>query len=603
MRINFIICLAIVTVKLAAQEINFERNWATYFGGRNTTLLDSDLDSQGNIYIAGFVEGSVPYSNQFMTAGAFQPVYGGGAQDAFLAKFDANGLLLWATFFGGEGVDLASGVHVDKQDEVYLTGETASTGLATVGAHQTSLQGTSDGFIAKFTPAGIRIWSTYFGAQGTEAIHSLETDDTGKIYLYGRSTSTQGLTTAGSFQQQWTNPATGNDGNDFLAGFTANGSLLWCTYYGTNHPSQSSRLTGITVGTDFLYAAGFAIDGLASGFFATPGCHQSTNSNPQGLGSDMFLSKFSLNGDRLWSTYYGGSVVDRSVGSGGNGDRNLHTVAQDANSVYLTGLTNSPNNIATIGAYQTAKQGYSNFVARFNHDGVRQWGTYLGNTVPGASIGVFIANTAMLSTSANGEVYISGSTNMADIATPGSHQDQVNVPDPSNGIRNNDTYVAKLSGNGTTRIWGTYYGGSEGERAARALEHQDGFYMTGSSYSAQGIATNQAHQTTLHTFEGLSSSNAFIAKFSEIPLASQSFQRDDFAVYPNPSTGTFRIKLNANYIGATATIYDLTGKKLLAQKVENQTIDMQISAPSGTYLLVIRKGQNLAHSRKILIVE
>ena len=79
----------------------------TYLGG---TKADSAtgiaVDSDGNAYVTG-----TTVSTDFPTAGAvFQPAYGGGNTDSFVAKLDSAGAtLVYSSYLGGTNAELATG--------------------------------------------------------------------------------------------------------------------------------------------------------------------------------------------------------------------------------------------------------------------------------------------------------------------------------------------------------------------------------------------------------------------------------------------------------------------------------------------------------------
>lgn len=76
-----------------------------------------------------------------------------GNTDIFLAKHNSAGKLIWLNTLGGEGLDSASGVCVDDQEQVYITGATsdkAKFGTSSVSAPV----GGSVFFVAKTTPNG-----------------------------------------------------------------------------------------------------------------------------------------------------------------------------------------------------------------------------------------------------------------------------------------------------------------------------------------------------------------------------------------------------------------------------------------------------------------
>ena len=106
------------------------------------------VDSAGNTYVAGATNDP----NFPVTPGAFQTSYQGGnlcggklkhpCEDSFVAKLDPTGnSLLWATYLGGKQGETSSGVAVDGQRSVYLTGSTNSSDFPTTsGAFQTVLR-------------------------------------------------------------------------------------------------------------------------------------------------------------------------------------------------------------------------------------------------------------------------------------------------------------------------------------------------------------------------------------------------------------------------------------------------------------------------------
>ena len=85
----------------------------------------------GNAYIAGGTS-----SRDFpVTAGAFQTQYAGPpadptapdpSGDAFVAKFSPSGAALWSTYWGGASADVAYTLTLDGVGNVYFAGTTES---------------------------------------------------------------------------------------------------------------------------------------------------------------------------------------------------------------------------------------------------------------------------------------------------------------------------------------------------------------------------------------------------------------------------------------------------------------------------------------------
>lgn len=87
------------------------------------------LDETGAAYVVG-ATGALDFPT---TVGAWdrsynQPSFGsnGSAYDAFLLKLAADGSIVYSTFIGGSGEDIATGVALGLDGDVYLAGHTAS---------------------------------------------------------------------------------------------------------------------------------------------------------------------------------------------------------------------------------------------------------------------------------------------------------------------------------------------------------------------------------------------------------------------------------------------------------------------------------------------
>src|SRR5947208_14358379 len=102
----------------------------------------------------------------------------------------AQNYLQWATYYGGNDQDIAYNLTVDPFGNVYLIGQTESTnGIATAGAHQTTIGGGVDAFIVKFNSSGARLWATYYGGAGSDIPNGVKTDAAGNVYLTGYTSS------------------------------------------------------------------------------------------------------------------------------------------------------------------------------------------------------------------------------------------------------------------------------------------------------------------------------------------------------------------------------------------------------------------------------
>ena len=179
--------------------------YSTYLGGSDgggDTGQSIAVDSAGSAYVTGLT-GATTFPT---TPGAFQRIYGGGNDDAFVTKLSADGsALIYSTYLGGNGIDQAFGIAVDSFGVAYVTGLTQSTNFPTsAGAFQTTLTapaGSNNAFMSKLRADGSGLfYSTYLGGSSGEQGTGIAVDSTGSAYVTGVTTSTNFPTTTGAFQ-------------------------------------------------------------------------------------------------------------------------------------------------------------------------------------------------------------------------------------------------------------------------------------------------------------------------------------------------------------------------------------------------------------------
>lgn len=376
------------------------RQWSTYYGGAgDDQSFSCATDAVGNIFLSGYTNSNS--GTVIATLGSHQSTCG-GSYDAFLVKFNSNGIRQWGTYYGGSGDDKSYSCTIDKSGNIYLAGYTdSSIGIATMGSHQSSYNGFLDAFIVKFNSVGARQWGTYYGGIGHDRAYSCVTDTSGNVYLAGFSHSSGGTVIATVGSHQSTN---GGFNDAFLVKFNSAGIRQWGTYYGGSGPDEAYSCAIDRIGN--VYFSGFATSNTGTEI-ATIGSHQPTNAG--GL-YDAFLVKFNSAGIRQWGTYYGGTGDD--IGYSCNID--------PSSNIFISGFTNSSTGtaISTVGSFQSTYGGGGDaFLVQFDSSGVRQWGTYYGG--PGQDEG------RMCSTDGLGNLYMPGYVSLNTgtvIATAGSHQ-------------------------------------------------------------------------------------------------------------------------------------------------------------------------------------
>jgi uncharacterized protein with FMN-binding domain len=346
----------------------------------------------------------------------------------FITKLSANGSqVLYTDILASTGNDTGRAVALDGSGNVWVAGIAGGAGFpVTSNALYGSFGGAQDAFVARIDSTGHLAYATYLGGSGVDAAMGIAVDTSGAVYVAGYTASVNFPTTYGAPQTSFR----GGFSDAFLLKLNSAGTAL-----------LYSTLLGGT-GTDT--AASVAVDANGDACIAgsTDSPNLSTNSALQASlagNNDVLLACLNPSGT-AWNfvTYLGGSGPDEANGIALN----------SAGDIYLTGDTFSPNFPVTAGAYQKTSRGnYDAFVMKLNPAGSAiLFSTYLGGS--GSDSGTAIAvDTA-------GNAWIGGYTASVDFpATDGS---------TFHGYY--DCFIGQVRADGAALMSASYVGGGGDDR-------------------------------------------------------------------------------------------------------------------------------------------
>lgn len=272
----------------------------------------------------------------------------------------ADGNPLWSRLTGSTNSEYATSVTTDSNGNVYVTGYTNSLildGQANAGTG-------NDILLLKYSSSGEKQWTRLAGTTTADTGQSVGVDSSGNVYVAG--------VTGGSLYSQ---PYSG--GTDiFIIKSDSTGSRVW------------TRETG-TTGADTL--RGMAVDSVNNVIYLTGSTDRSLDSQPYVSGKDIFLMKYDLSGNKIWTKETG-------TASTGMNEEAYGVAVDGSGNVFIAGLTygwlgDGPNEYAG---------GYDIFLMKYDAGGNKQWTRQMGTSYNDAAQSVAV--------DANGNVYVAGIT-------------------------------------------------------------------------------------------------------------------------------------------------------------------------------------------------
>jgi hypothetical protein len=346
--------------------------WARSAGGGSyDQAYGVAVDTAGNVYIAGGFQSSHLFFDSLVYLNSS---ISGTYQDIFIAKYDANGNLLWVKTAGNSAYsDAARSIAVDPSGNAYITGPFGGTSIA-FGSYTL----TNNYFLTKYDTQGNVVWAKGAMTMGANA-YSNSIDGNENIYVTGmfypgfvvfENDTLHNDTTAGS-------------ADIFVVKYDSSGTVLWAKRAGGNRSDIPYCIYADSSGNAFVTGGSYS---PSFNFGSTAFVNSGT-----GTTTDFYFLKFDPAGNEAWVQ-----------GAGGTQNEQGQSVTTDAaGDIYLTGYFSSGSILfGSTMLYNTTTYVNEIFVVKYSSSGNAIWAKQIS--------GAGNDNGSSITTDPQGDVYTSG---------------------------------------------------------------------------------------------------------------------------------------------------------------------------------------------------
>lgn len=536
-------------------------------GSPDDEIVDIEVDSIGNVYVAGRIFTSISAKISSTTINKMR-----GYRDGVVAKFNCDGQLQWYKVIGGKNIDRVNDIELDNYGNIYVTGGMSAGAMLTDSAYIGNVAyrfWSSQCYLTKLDSNGNIIWTHIAYSTNTNNTiltasvgYSVGVDRDDNVYLYGTSESK-----GAQFY-----PGVELNETHFLAKYSDAGNLLWAEKL-MPFPSQILIQEMKVANDGRCYMVGTLRDTIVIG---------GTQFNPMNINGESIVLEYDSSGSYVW-----GHISESQVLS--NGFRiEVNEGNTNNDQFYIVGNTTDGAKFGTLVVPNSTSGGPGYIVKYENHTPVwlRHIDYQYPNSVNAVSIDAF--ENVYIASEVRGN-----KTSIAGMKVQG---------------QDGDPFVAKLTSVGDTVISRSLSSNFGGTSLALAAGFNGNFYIGGSYEQQIGIPGESIQNAGGNT-------DLFIAKFGieecedtttvDTTLVGLSENIDgvsSFQIYPNPNSGIFNIELD-NSDQRTIQVYNAIGALVYSKSsVGNKLIKIRLpdGLDDGVYFIHLLS-KNFSQSMKIII--
>ncbi len=413
-----------------------ELGFSTYLGGSDSDEIYAiAIDDNDDIYLAGWTE-----SSDFPTTeGVYDRSHNGGvswaSSDCFVMKLSNDGQeIIYSTFIGGSNHgEYVTGIAVDEERNVYITGRTSSDDFPTTqyAYDRTYNGGEADCFVAKLSSDGSELlFSTYIGGSEYENPYGIAIGESGECYVVGNTYSPDFPVDTPNEQESC--HTLGGDQDGFVIKLCDNGTRLdYSMYLGGNGVRDDIFDLTIDSGGNIVLV-GFT---WSSDFPIVNAYDDELSGDTEGI-----IAKVHSNGSFIFSTFFGGSDVD-----------SIYSVDINHDDIYLAGSTGG--DFPIIGVDNPPLNGsFGIFLSILSEQGtVLEYSGIIKNSKQG---GVSTRVGSLIVVSEH-EIWLGGNTGNENFPVTADALDKT--------MLKQDGFLTMIDPISCTLNYSTFFGGSEGD--------------------------------------------------------------------------------------------------------------------------------------------
>lgn len=448
--------------------------------------------------------------------------------DYWICKMDEHGGMEWERSFGGDGMDVLISLAYTAEGGFVLAGN--STSLKSDFKRETN-RGQEDIWVIKLRPDGEEEWQKTIGGSGKDVVSKIiQTPDRG--FIIGGSSSSPRVD-EGNVKVEKRSSNYGHL-DYWLIKLNSSGGIEWERTYGGSYKDQ---LESLSLTRDNGYIIG--------GYSNSP-TSEIKSENPVGTGGDYWILKLDEKGNVEWQ---------RTIG--GDGDDHLHQIIQTKDNGYVVGGSSSSE-------YEGAK-------TKANRNGIDFWVLKLdefGDIIwqETYDFGEVDVLTSLVE-SKDGSLMIGGYIQNENYFQKVSSKDE--------GI--NDFVLIKVAEDGE-ELWKTFVGSNGQEVLRKVIITRDGDYVLAGTSRGENSRDKSTQKGR---------SDFWLVKLADEDKEEEP-ELPGLEAFPNPTKGFTNIIVNHEFNEATATVYDIRGRKLQHFEITSRTVPINLEGyMEGIYIVNI----------------